>query len=182
MENFLFIFQIRNLPVYSTVLGVSNSTLLLICMAIQFLVSTLFFQFQKPISFIYLLLSALIFLFLLLKNPKFGYFLYFFQLTVTVFIWIYWVLFVIKGLDCTVHDFRQGEYKRMIKTMIVDYIFSGILIIFSILILFFLLIYSNELKFEEIKKLEDEKEETMWCIDSNIEDRKYNRSIYKSSI
>jgi hypothetical protein len=70
-------------------------------------------------------------------------------------IWIFWVKRVIVGLDFTVHDFRLGNMKKALAEIFFDYILTGVLVIFSVLILFVVLTYSNEIEFEEIKSREE---------------------------
>lgn len=160
MNYFLFFFNVRNLPIYSTVLGVSNQCLVFGCGLIQFISAFLIFALLKNLSSIFPLVSSLFILIFCLayKQSKFGFTCYFFQMISTFLMWVFWIKKVIIGLDFTVHYMRVGLFKKALLEILLDYLLTGFLVIFSVLILFVVFSYSNELEFEEIKSREEKRE------------------------
>jgi hypothetical protein len=159
MNTFLFYFNLRNLPVYSTFFDISNLKLLTITGFIQLLISLIFTFYHNVIAFFSLFTALLLLTTCIIKKSALGYTTYYIQLICIIIISLFWSYRVIRGLDFTIHDFKNGEYKKVVKEIISDYIFTGFLAIFSILSLLFLLTYSNELKFEEVKEREEKRSE-----------------------
>ena len=104
-----------------------------------------------------------------IKKSTIGYITYYIQLICIIVISSFWSYRVIRGLDFTIHDFHNKQYKKVIIEILSDYIFTGLLAIFSILSLLFLLTYSNELKFEEVKEREERRSELEDDTDTDVD-------------
>lgn len=161
MDHFLFFVSVRSLPIYSTCFGISNYLLTLYCGIIQLIASIFlltYFKFNASILFI--ISSGLILIYCsIYRLSKFGFVCYFVQLISSTLVYVFWFKKVIIGLDTTIHNFKQGFYTKVATEVIIDYLLTGVLTSFTILILFVVFSYSNELHFEEVKAREEHRSE-----------------------
>lgn len=168
MDYFLFFILIRNLPIHSTVLGISNNLLCLLCAFFQLLGAIVLICFYHTVIPILLIFASILVISLCLchQNSKFGFKIYYLNMIITLGILMYWLKVFILGLDIIVFEFKKKNYYRVLEDTVLVYFLSGLLIVFCILYTFIILTYSNELLFEEIKRREElrnmeEREEKM---------------------
>lgn len=166
MKKFLFLFNTKKLPIYSTFIGIPNQLLSLVFAYIQLITCILLILIYKNKNIYVLqlalpLLSAIftINLCYFLKKSIFGYICYYAQMTSTIYLIFEWIKKVLIGMDYTVFYFKNKLYYKAIIQLIFEYIFTGIAIVYLLINLFVILSYSNELNFEEIKDREEKRSE-----------------------